>query len=130
MVRVAIIGAGASGLVAIKTCLEYGFNVVCYEKSQDLGGLWRYRPMASDEPSVMKSTTINTSKEMSAFSDFPPPEGYANFMHNRQFLKYLESYADHFGVVKYIKFNHTVKLVKRAGDYDTTGRWVVTVADL
>lgn len=44
MLRVAIIGAGASGLVAIKECLEYRFEPVCFEKSNDIGGLWRYKP--------------------------------------------------------------------------------------
>lgn len=42
--RIAVIGAGASGLPAIKTALEDGFEVVCFEKSGDIGGLWRYKP--------------------------------------------------------------------------------------
>lgn len=42
--RVAIIGAGASGLPAIKTCLEYGLDPICFEKTADIGGLWRYKP--------------------------------------------------------------------------------------
>ena len=39
----AILGAGASGLAATKACLEYGFDVVCFEKTNDLGGLWRFK---------------------------------------------------------------------------------------
>lgn len=35
--RVAIIGAGVSGLVAIKTCLEEGLKPVCFEKVKQLG---------------------------------------------------------------------------------------------
>lgn len=31
---------------------------------------------------VMKSTVINTSKEMTAYSDFPPRPEDANYMHN------------------------------------------------
>lgn len=42
--RVAVIGAGASGLAAIKNALDYGFEVHCYEKSGDIAGLWRYKP--------------------------------------------------------------------------------------
>lgn len=41
--KVLVIGAGASGLPAIKTALEYGFMVVCYEKAKDIGGLWRFK---------------------------------------------------------------------------------------
>lgn len=39
--------------------------------------------------SVMKNTVINTSKEMTAYSDFPPPKEAANFMHHSQLLEYL-----------------------------------------
>jgi len=42
--KVAIIGAGACGLIAIKECREYGLEPVCFEKTTDIGGLWRYKP--------------------------------------------------------------------------------------
>lgn len=32
---------------------------------------------------VMRSTVINTSKEMTAYSDYPPPADDPNYMHNR-----------------------------------------------
>jgi len=32
----------------------------------------------------MRSTVINTSKEMTAYSDFPPPREAANYMHNSE----------------------------------------------
>ncbi|XP_071983261.1 flavin-containing monooxygenase 3-like isoform X2 [Engystomops pustulosus] len=39
---VAIIGAGISGLGAIKACLEEGLEPTCFERSDDIGGLWRF----------------------------------------------------------------------------------------
>lgn len=42
--RVAIIGAGASGLTALKNALEYGFEADCFEKSENIGGLWCFKP--------------------------------------------------------------------------------------
>ena len=36
----AIIGAGASGLVAAKVLLEDGFNVTLFERNKQLGGIW------------------------------------------------------------------------------------------
>ena len=42
--KVCVIGAGVSGLPAIKSCIEAGLDVVCYERSSDIGGLWNYRP--------------------------------------------------------------------------------------
>src|SRR5689334_15306720 len=43
------------------------------------------------EGTVMKTTVINTSKEMTAYSDFPPPVEAANFMHNAQLLQWVLS---------------------------------------
>ncbi|KFZ66164.1 Dimethylaniline monooxygenase [N-oxide-forming] 5, partial [Antrostomus carolinensis] len=40
--RVAIIGAGASGLCALKCCLDEGLVPTCFERSGDIGGLWRF----------------------------------------------------------------------------------------
>lgn len=85
--KIAIVGAGASGCTAAKACLEEGFLPVVFEKSNCTGGLWRYRDEDVDGiASVMKSTIINSSKEMSAFSDFPPPENFPNYMHNSKMV--------------------------------------------
>lgn len=77
----------------------------------------------------MKSTVINTSKEMTAFSDFPPPPEYANFMHNTKLLDYFRQYAAYYQLDRYIRFKHFVKNVERSSDYDTTGKWKVTYLD-
>ena len=41
--RVAVIGAGCSGLACIKCCLDEGLEPVCFESSEDIGGLWRFK---------------------------------------------------------------------------------------
>ena len=66
---------------------------------------------------------------MTAFSDFPPPPEFANFMHNTKLHEYFCQYADHFNLKKYIKFNHFVRNVERAEDFDKTGRWKITFLD-
>ncbi|PNI48167.1 FMO3 isoform 4 [Pan troglodytes] len=40
--KVAIIGAGVSGLASIRSCLEEGLEPTCFEKSNDIGGLWKF----------------------------------------------------------------------------------------
>ena len=40
--KVAVIGAGCSGLTAIKECRAAGLDVICFEQNDDIGGLWRY----------------------------------------------------------------------------------------
>uniref|UniRef100_A0A7E4V9K5 Flavin-containing monooxygenase n=1 Tax=Panagrellus redivivus TaxID=6233 RepID=A0A7E4V9K5_PANRE len=129
--HVLVVGAGASGLPAIKSCLEYGFSVVCFERSNDIGGLWRYKnDPVEDEGTVMYSTVINTSKEMTAYSDFPPPSENANYMHNRDLLKYFRTYAAHFKLEDYIKYEHEVITIERALDFDESGQWEVTYRDV
>ena len=41
--RIAIIGAGASGLPAIHHALLYGLEPVCFEITSNIGGLWKYK---------------------------------------------------------------------------------------
>ncbi|WKY08014.1 hypothetical protein Q1695_007481 [Nippostrongylus brasiliensis] len=77
----------------------------------------------------MKSTVINTSKEMTAYSDFPPEPNMANFMHNTEMYRYLVNYADHYDLKKYIKFQHKVLNIERAEGYAKTGQWKVTYDD-
>ncbi|KAE9547610.1 hypothetical protein FO519_009180 [Halicephalobus sp. NKZ332] len=132
--RVAIVGAGASGLPAIHHALLYGIEPVCFELTENIGGLWRYKEEKRNIngihlSSVMKSTVINTSKEMGAYSDFLPSSEAPNYMHNRELLKYFEDYADHYELKPYIRFNHCVTRVERAEDYILTGRWNVTFTD-
>lgn len=77
----------------------------------------------------MKSTVINTSKEMTAYSDFPPPAEFANFMHNRKMLRYFELYAEHFNLTQYIHLNHTVTNVERSEKFEDDGTWLVHYVD-
>jgi dimethylaniline monooxygenase (N-oxide forming) len=109
--RVLIVGAGASGLPAIKCCLDEGLDPVCLERSADIGGLWNYANSlnSTDEiASVMRSTIINTCKEMMCYSDFPIPAEYPNFMHNKLVMQYLQQYADAFKLNSYIQLNTEV----------------------
>lgn len=41
--RVAVIGAGPSGLSCIKACLDEGLVPMCFESSDDMGGLWKFK---------------------------------------------------------------------------------------
>lgn len=124
--RIAVIGSGASGLTCIKCCLEEGLEPVCFERSDDIGGLWRYQENPEEgRASIYKSVIINTSKEMMCFSDYPIPDHYPNFMHNSQVLEYFRMYAKEFGLLKYIQFKTTVCSVKKQPDFSTSGQWQV-----
>ncbi|CAC5408468.1 FMO [Mytilus coruscus] len=157
--KVAIIGAGASGLAAIKCCVDEGLQLTCYERTHDIvpnrlrtlqfqylmiefqqnistgfiviGGLWRYTDEVTEgQACVMKSTIINTSKEMMCYSDFPIPAEYPIFMHNSYVQKYFNLYVDKFELRKRIRFRHEIISVKPTDDFETSGQWKLKVKDL
>ena len=107
--RVAVIGAGCSGITAIKNLLQAGIsNVICFEKNNQIGGNWVYSDQASHS-SVCETTHIISSKTMSGFLDFPMPEEYPDYPSHKQVLAYFQSYAKHFGLEPYIRFNTSVE---------------------
>lgn len=53
---------------------------------------------------VYKSLVTNVCKEMSCYSDFPFQEDYPNFMNQEKFWNYLQEFAEHFDLLKYIQF--------------------------
>ncbi|XP_020826187.1 flavin-containing monooxygenase 1-like [Phascolarctos cinereus] len=125
--RVAIVGAGVSGLTSIKSCLEEGLEPTCFERSSDIGGLWQFTEYVEEgRASLYKSVVTNSSKEMSCFSDFPFPEDFPNFVPQSQFLEYLKMYANKFNLLKWIRFKTIVCNVKKCPDFSTSGQWEVT----
>ena len=124
--KVAVIGSGASGLVAIKSCIDEGLEPVCFEREDNIGGLWYFTEDDRDKGSVYRSTVINTSKEMMCYSDFPIPKEFPPFMHNSKVLEYFHLYANHFDLYKYIRFHTQVTDIRQAKDYSVTGNWELT----
>ena len=94
--RIGIVGAGLSGLVAAKTFLEEGFEVTVFEKEDELGGVWarsrRYPGLATQNP-----------RDSYAFSDFPMPASYPDWPSGEQVQAYLAAYADRFGVTPHLR---------------------------
>ncbi|KAB0404824.1 hypothetical protein E2I00_005509, partial [Balaenoptera physalus] len=120
--RVATVGAGVSGLAPIKCYLEEGLEPTCFERSDDLGGLWRFT--VKGRASLYKSVVSNSCKEMSC-SDFPFPEDYPNYVPNSVFLEYLKMYANQFNLLKCIQFKTKVCSVTKRPDFSVTGQWEV-----
>jgi dimethylaniline monooxygenase (N-oxide forming) len=121
--RVAVVGAGPTGLIALKNLKEDGFEVTGYDARPYVGGLWKYSTDAS--LSAAKGTVFNSSIYRSAISDFTFPEGTDDFPTSGQMHQYLESYCDHFDLRKHINLNTEVTGIKRDGQ-----EWVVNVETL
>ncbi|XP_045154162.1 dimethylaniline monooxygenase [N-oxide-forming] 3 isoform X1 [Echinops telfairi] len=125
--RVAIIGAGVSGLASIRSCLEEGLEPTCFEKSDDIGGLWKFLDHAEEgRASIYQSVFTNSSKEMMCFPDFPYPDDFPNFMHNRKLQEYIVLFARKKNLLRYIKFKTLVCSVRKHSNFSTTGQWVIT----
>src|SRR5689334_17407527 len=88
--RVAVIGAGVSGLAATKCLLDEGLEPVVFEQRSEIGGLWNYHEELPDGGGVMyRSLRTNTSKQTLAFSDFPLSEKLPDFPYHIEILQYL-----------------------------------------
>ena len=113
--RIAVIGAGPGGLVAAKHAIEAGFVVSVFEASDDLGGQWN---TAAAHSGIWPGMHTNTSRAMTAFSDYPPPLSHDLHPLAEQIHNYLRSYSDAFGVTERIRFNTRVSDLKPAWQVD------------
>lgn len=111
--KVCVIGAGCSGITAVKNLIQAGIkNITCYEQNDQVGGNWIFTQKVSHS-SVCETTHIISSKTMSAYEGFPMPEHYPDYPSHRQVLQYFQSYAEGFGLLPYIRFNTKVEKVNK-----------------
>lgn len=106
-VRIAVIGAGPSGITSAKNALAAGFETVIFETSGAVGGNWVFNA-DTGHSSVYENTHIISSKAWSEYEDFPMPGHYPDYPSHSQLQQYFEAYAQHFGVLEHIRFRHRV----------------------
>ena len=100
MKRVVIIGAGPCGLVALKEMLEAGHDATIYERSDRLGGVFASAVVYPD-------LHLTISNWAMAFSDFPDPTRL-HYSSAGDYLRYLQSYAQHFDLERHIKYSSEI----------------------
>ena len=118
---VAIIGLGVSGLAATKAFLQKGHNVIAFESSLSLGGVWN--PDRS-YPGVK----TQSSKDLYRFTDFPMPDSYPEWPSGEQVLAYLNDYADKFNLRKMFRFG--MKVVKMEPRKHQKPGWILSFANV
>ena len=108
-----VVGAGPSGLAALKHLLGLGIPAVLLEREDDIGGNWYYGSGAS---AVFESTRLISSKSLTGFRDFPMPRQWPHYPDHRRCLAYLRAYADRFALRPAIRTRTTVEeAVRRPG---------------
>ncbi|PWA76012.1 flavin monooxygenase-like, FAD/NAD(P)-binding domain protein [Artemisia annua] len=126
--KVAVIGAGLCGLIAARELERESHQVVVLEKSHRLGGVWVYDPRTESDllgidpdreiihATIYKSLRTNSPRQIMGFSDYMfEGKEYGDprmFPGHEEFLRYLEDFAEKFGVRKLIRFNSEVTMVE------------------
>lgn len=116
--KVCVIGAGISGLATAKTFIEEGYEVQVYEKLGAIGGVW-------EKSQRYPGVTTQTPGRIYTYPDYPLPDSYPEWPTGEQVNAYLESYANHFGVLDRIQFNTEV-IALNAIDDGYKG-WTITL---
>ncbi|MBU0645521.1 MAG: NAD(P)/FAD-dependent oxidoreductase [Alphaproteobacteria bacterium] len=142
--RVAIIGAGPSGLAqlrAFQSAAQKGAEIpeiVCFEKQSDWGGLWNYTWRTgvdeNGEPvhcSMYRYLWTNGPKEGLEFADYSFEEHFgkqiASYPPRAVMVDYIEGRVKKAGVRDWIRFSTVIRWV----DYDEdTGKFTVTAHDM
>jgi dimethylaniline monooxygenase (N-oxide forming) len=114
--KIAVIGAGISGLAAVKAFKARGHNVLGFEQGRNLGGVW--------EPSrSYPGVHTQTSKSLYRYSDEPMPASMPEWPSGAQMHSYLSSYADKHRLRQCFEFAASVESLIRnpAGE-----GWIIT----
>lgn len=120
---IALIGAGPSGLAGARCLQKLGMPFQGFEAYTDVGGLWNIHNPRS---TVYESAHLISSKRTTEFSEFPMPEGTADYPSHRELCRYFSDFADHFDLRRHYRFGTRVRRVEPVNE--TPGSpWRVTV---
>ena len=113
-----IIGAGISGLVSAKYCLEKGYRVIILDKNPGIGGVWL--------SSSYKNVKLQTTKYTYAFSDFPHFKNTSLYPNKTELINYFTEYSNKHNLLKFCKFNTKVISTKFNKEKN---KWIIKYVD-
>ncbi|XP_022920140.2 uncharacterized protein [Onthophagus taurus] len=131
--KVAIIGAGLSGLTSLKHCMAENYFVDVFEQTGLIGGVWNYSDQYGiDEDGIpihtvmYKDLTTNLPKDLMTLNEFPYPDHPPSYLPQERVLKYFQDYTKHFNLLPHIKFFSQVIKVEPTN----STKWEITIKDL
>ncbi|KAI0261644.1 hypothetical protein BC834DRAFT_925444 [Gloeopeniophorella convolvens] len=131
--RICVIGAGANGLATLKVLAEAPqvqsgeWVLVAYEERENVGGIWYPSPPTGNPPvtPLYDSLTTNLPHLTMAFPSFAFPPETPLFPNAAAVQKYLEDYAAHFDLLRYVRFRTRVDMALWDADDKV---WYVTLS--
>lgn len=112
--KTCIIGAGSSGMVAVKALLDAGVPFDCFEEGDRVGGLWVFGNK-NGKSAAYRSLSINTSRQRMQYADFPMPDTLPDYPGHADIAAYFQAYAERFELPRHIRFGTRVERVERDG---------------
>lgn len=137
--NVAVIGAGAAGLIAAHELRQEGHKVVVFERENQVGGTWIYMADTESDPlgidptrnivhsSLYASLRTNLPREVMGYMAYPfvVKEGAGRdprrFPGHREVLEYLKDFGGDFRIYELVRFETEVSHVGLTEE----GRWRV-----
>lgn len=116
--KVAVIGGGPTGIGVGRELAEGGIDFDLYEAASDFGGVWN-----SEAPCgrTYDSLHLISPKFNTQVPDFPMPDDYPVYPNHHLMLRYIRSYASHFGLYDHARFNAPITRLTPEG-----GGWRLT----
>jgi 4-hydroxyacetophenone monooxygenase len=115
-VRVAIIGAGMSGLLAAYRLFQAGVPFVIYEKNSEVGGTWF--------ENTYPGCRVDVASHLYNYSFAPKADWPDHFCTQEVMLDYFREFAKEFGLSDHIRFN--TEVTAAVWD-DEHARWTLSV---
>ncbi|KAJ8767610.1 hypothetical protein K2173_018168 [Erythroxylum novogranatense] len=130
ILHVAVIGAGASGLLTARELRREGHKVVVFDKGDEVGGTWVYTTQVETDllgldqnrdtvhSSAYESLRTNLPREAMSFRDFPfvPLRDPRRHPDRREVLMYLQEFAREFDIEELVRFGTEVVSVEQVVD--------------
>lgn len=107
--QIAVVGAGAAGLVASRHLLRCGFRPTIFEASSTVGGLWN-----TDSGRTWESMTPNLSRFTTCFSDFAWSSDSELFPSRQAMQTYLNNYCAEYLELDLFRMNCEVTNIEQA----------------
>src|SRR4051812_46733156 len=101
VVRVAVVGAGPSGLAAARAFRELGLDVVVFESAPDIGGVW-------SETRRYPGIATQNDKHTYAYSDRRMDDSFADAPAGADVRSYLQAFARENGLEELIRLRTRV----------------------